>query len=319
MSPALPYWLRLLCLSLGAGAFSYAAGLLAASVLAPALLRRLDPKRPLPPARAARWLLGLRLLPAALAAMVVGGLCVPSYIWLEPVGRAERGSWGFSLAAAGGAVLVLLAVARLAAAAIASRRFCRRCRQIGRIFVVPGAAPMLALAGIVRPRLLISRSVLARLSPAQLQAGLLHERAHLRARDNLKRLLMILTPAPGAGFRALERAWVRAAEWAADDRAVAGDSQRSLTLASALVAVARLGPCAPIPPVAALLVHASLAGDGADLAERVSRLLAPPAAPYTDAHSRVWAGWTGLSVLVWAMLQPTTLLAAHRLLERLVR
>lgn len=318
MNPGLPYWLRLLWVSLGAGAASYVAGLLIGVAATPILVRRMDPKRGCSPARAARWLLGLRLLPLALAALVVGGLCIPSYIWLEPLGHAERWSWGFSLVAAAGAALALLAAGRLAATAMAARRFCRQCRHIGRVLVVPGKAPMLALAGIVRPRLLVSASVLRRLSPAQLQAGLRHERAHLRARDNAKRLLMILTPAPGRRFRALERAWARATEWAADDRAVAGDAQRSLTLASALVEVARLGPCVPASPVAPVLVHAALTGDGADLADRVGRLLAPPPARDADRR-RAWAGWTGLTVLIWGMLQPTTLTVTHRLLERLVR
>jgi Zn-dependent protease with chaperone function len=104
-------------------------------------------------------------------------------------------------------------------------------------------APLLALAGIVRPRLVISRGVLRALSAEELAAALRHERAHWTARDNLKRLCILLTPGilPFAGSsRTLERGWRKFAEWAADDRAVAGSARRSCALAAALVRVARM-------------------------------------------------------------------------------
>jgi hypothetical protein len=75
------------------------------------------------------------------------------------------------------------------------------------------------------------------------------------------------------GFSRLEQAWARVTEWAADDFAVAGDTHRSLTLAAALVRVARLGKV-PAPPV----LVTSLMPNGVDLSARVDRLLtsSPP-------------------------------------------
>src|ERR1017187_10273537 len=42
------------------------------------------------PRLAGRFLLALRLLPAALGLFVVAALCVPSYLWLEPETNAEE-------------------------------------------------------------------------------------------------------------------------------------------------------------------------------------------------------------------------------------
>jgi hypothetical protein len=171
------------------------------------------------------------------------------------------------------------------------------------------------LAGLFRPRLVISVGVLNSLSAEQLGAALEHERAHWTGRDNFKRLMLVL--APGLlpfirGFGGLEKSWARFVEWAADDLAVAGDSQRSLSLAGALVRVARMGIVSPPQPLVT-----SLLADPQELAARVDRLLhalPPPDAPRS---------WTAASVVLTAAvvlvtIQPATLRAVHGLLERLV-
>ena len=56
-------------------------------------------------APAGRFLLALRLLPAALALFVVAGLCVPSYLWLEPETGPEEVGAGCLAAAILAAVL----------------------------------------------------------------------------------------------------------------------------------------------------------------------------------------------------------------------
>jgi hypothetical protein len=111
--------------------------------------------------------------------------------------------------------------------------------------------------------------------------------------------------------------WSRFTEWAADDRAVDGDSHRSLCLAAALVRVARLAPAAcPSPAITSLL------GQGRDLAARVERLLHPapsrenpePAMPAAAAGASV-----ALTALLLAvLLQPSTLYSVHRWLEELI-
>ena len=96
----------------------------------------------------------------------------------------------------------------------------------------------------MHPQLLISKSVLNGLTAEQTEAALRHEQAHRTSRDNIKRFLILLSPdvLPFLRtFASLEHSWAKFTEWAADDQATAGDSHRALSLASALVRVARLG------------------------------------------------------------------------------
>ena len=236
------YVFRLLCLSLGSFFLIHIVVGLLVSLVSPMAVRfseRITPRA------AARFLLILRLLPAGSALLLVSGLCVPSYLWLEPAGATENiGLW--CLAAVGLTVAVWgMSLTRAARAVLGSFRYIRRCRQVGRetgkaVWVVESSAPVLGLAGIIRSRLVMSQALVNALSKDQLEAALRHERAHGVSRDNLKRLLILLAPdvLPFVqGFGPLERGWAKFTEWSADDRAVAGDSQRSLSLAAALVRV----------------------------------------------------------------------------------
>jgi Zn-dependent protease with chaperone function len=170
------------------------------------------------------------------------------------------------------------------------------------------------MSGILRPRLIVSPEVRRALTPEQLEAALDHERAHWVSRDNLKRLLMLLSPGLlpfYSGFTRLERAWGRFTEWAADDAAVAGSAARSVSLAAALVSVARLQTSSP-PPLAT-----SLLGDSPDLAARVHRLLHRAPRRETKPGSTTALGITSVA-LALVLLNPSTLYLAHRLLERLM-
>ncbi|HTP88424.1 MAG TPA: M56 family metallopeptidase [Bryobacteraceae bacterium] len=292
------YAVRLACLSLTVFLLVHtlAGALVAAAV--PAAIRAAGRMRP---RGATRLLLSLRMFPAAAASLVVGVFCVPSYLWLEPESGAEEMGWLCLGAAALAAVMFAASLLNAVRAFLRSRKYTRHCERTG--------APVLMLTGILRPRLVVSRAVRDALSPEQLAAAIGHEYAHLRASDNFKRLLLAATPRL-PGFRALERAWSRTSEWAADDEAVAGDTERSLCLASALVRVARLGT---VPAEVGFL------GDGADLACRIERLLHPRAHVQPRRKSLVPAAALALTasfvVFVW---QARTLESAHRLFEHLV-
>lgn len=321
----LSYLMRLLCLCLASFFLVHLAVGMALSLLTPAAIACAERMRP---TRAARFLLSLRLLPWAFASLVVAGLCAPSYLLLEP---AATGEWV-------GPACLVSALLCLASAAVSGARcvraarrslgYVRYCRMVGRqeqlspesspVWVVEGPAPFLVLAGIVRPRLLISRPVVHALTGEQLAAALRHEQGHLVSRDNFKRLLLLLAPdlfPGGRGFARLERAWNRFAEWSADDYAAAGDARRSLSLASALVSVARLGAC----PQAAPLIT-SLLADNRDLAARVERLLRDaPGAGSDDGPTLAAALATSAAaaLLLLPLLHPGTLRSAHRLFEYL--
>lgn len=317
----LPYALRLLALALAAG-FLVNAGLsLAAWVASPPAIRRAGCLR----ARAAaRLLLGLRLLPAAGATLFVAALCVPGYFWLEQSGP-ERVGPACLFATALGAAVSGVAVVRACAALARSARCWRGWRAAGRrvllpgepspIWVVDAPGPLVALAGILRPRVVVAQTVIRALSPEELASALRHERAHWNSRDNLKRLAVMLAPPLLPGWRGLhpiEQAWLKFSEWAADDRAAAGNGPDSLSLAAALVRLARMKASPRVPALAT-----SLLGNGGEISARVERLLAGVAEHEPNVSRAAPFRWLILAGAAALLLQPAALLWAHGLLERL--
>jgi Zn-dependent protease with chaperone function len=320
-----PYLLRLFCLCLAVFFVIHTAVGLMVSLAGPAAVRAAQRMRA---RRGAGLLLTLRLLPAMLALTLVAGLCVPSYLLLEEEGSAERVGALCLVAAMLAASMWAVSILRSVRAAARSVRHERAWERVGSrsvldgaqhpVWVVDAPAPLLALAGVLRPQLVISRMAVAALSNEQLRAAFRHEEAHRAANDNLKRLLLLLSPGllPGwHGFQAVERAWFRLTEWAADDDAVAGNPQVSLSLASALVRMARMGETPEPGPLAVAFL-----ADGGDLSARVDRLLRPATAmPAARRRPMLTVMVMLAAVLVAATLQPETLESAHRLLEHLIQ
>ena len=324
----LPYALRLLLLCAASYFVVYCAASLAVCAAVPAVMRRSAGKRP---RREATLLAALRLLPLLMALFAVAALCVPGYLRFEPEADAERAGVLSILAALCGAAIVLYGFTRAGGALWRSVRSARDIRRSGSPIRLDGEAapasvldsdsPLLALIGLARPRVVVSRGLLSALSFEQFDAALRHEQAHRASCDNAKRLLFLLAPdpfVPLGRLEALERAWARLAEWAADDRAAAGDPRRALSLAEALVRVARMGcPAAPCP------ISAQLISDGSGLRERVHRLVelaSQPAAPVNPSAGRLLplSIVTGVLVLAFAC-QSQVLYSAHQLLEAFLR
>ncbi|MGA7622808.1 MAG: hypothetical protein WCA91_04455 [Candidatus Acidiferrales bacterium] len=320
----LPYFVKLFCLCLASFFLLHAALGLAVWLVAPVAIRLVEKMQ----ARmAARFLLFLRLLPILAAGVVVLGVGVPSYMWLEPRTTGESVGLACFAAALLGLASWCVSIARALRLALRSSHYMRRCERIGREISVGGAsirtslldldAPVIALAGVFRPKVWVSRSVIDALSAEQLEAALRHENAHRVSRDNLKRLLFRLAPdifPLTLRLGTLERAWARFSEWAADDETTCGDARLSLVLAAALVRVARLGAAPP----QAVSWTPLIAGD---LSTRVDRLLGKKVGTSTPA----WRGGALLgmptiltvfaaTVMHWAVI----LRAAHEILERLV-
>jgi Zn-dependent protease with chaperone function len=280
---------------------------------------------------AARLLFVLRVFPMALTVFAVLAFCIPSYLWLEPDAAGEKVGFVCFLTAALGATVWLLSISRVISAVTGTARYLHRCERQGRKINVPGEpspalllqddAPVLAVAGVVHPRLVISRRVMRGLSAEQREAALRHESAHRTSRDNVKRFLILLSPdvLPFMGtFAALERSWAKFTEWAADDQATAGNSRRALSLAAALVRVAKMGSKPQLS-----YLFSSLVADDEQLSERVERLLRPqpvpgkPAevlVPFLKGTAALMAGAATL-VLLW----PNSLSLVHQALETLLR
>lgn len=324
------YMFRLVCLSLAS--FFLVNGIVgaAAALFSGAAIRIAERMRPRP---AARFLFVVRMLPSILGLTVVLGLCVPSYLWLEPQIASERVGLACLLLAGLAGVLCsrcLLGTVRACRVSASLRNDWQHSRSDGRltaeesraavdekVTVVQKKEPLLVLSGVFRSRVVISHAVLTELSKEQLGVAVRHEVAHRESRDNLKRLLLVLSPEflPFAsGLSALEKAWARLSEWAADDEAVQGDPERALSLATALLRVARMGGRPQLS-----VLHTSLLPEDDGLAARVDRLLGCEPLPMGKITDTRFCGIArGLCFAASALILtgvPSALSSVHRLLE----
>jgi Zn-dependent protease with chaperone function len=271
----------------------------AGSLLAALLWRvaRATLARRLTPSARADLLFALRAAPAALALVSVATLLAPAYFIHEPAGTKEEVSFKLAALAALAACGLVLAAWRAAASYAATRKVRRALmRRAGPLvlsgvrvpaFRVEHQLPLVAVVGVFRPKMFVASRLFDALGADEIAAAVSHELGHVSARDNLKRTLMracrdALLVAPWS--RQLERAWSAEAESAADEFAArAGGRAQAISLASALVKIARLMPdtgLAAMPGVALLV-------DGeANVAERVDRLLAFASSPATDYDPR---------------------------------
>src|SRR5664279_5619263 len=324
----LPYYVRLLCLCLATFYVVHGLAWLLVRSTSAGAVRIAGTMRP---RMASRFLFGLRIAPAAVTAFLVVGFCVPSYIWLEPDITSERVGWFCLLAAAIGAGAWIVSLVRAAISMVRTEQYLRLCRQDpqsgeasqegAEVVVLHGASAVMAVAGVVHPKLVVSQTVLDALSDDQREAAFRHEAAHRTSRDNLKRLLVLISPdvLPFAGgLGRIERAWGTFTEWAADDEAVDGSQDRALSLASALVRVAKLGVHS-----APGFVLSSLLDTDRDLETRVDRLLREPA--YAEKPLQPVLAFLRTATLVIGSIAATLLMwpgslgNIHRLLEHLVQ
>lgn len=267
-------------------------------------------------------LLMLRLLPAAGGLLLALTVVLPAFLSREPPHPRE---------AVGPLLLILAACSVLAVshgiwrgwrACAAARALLRNCGPVGRQLMVRGqkvgliavAEPMVAVIGAWRPQIVAAECVLSACSTDEFQEVLAHEVAHVRARDNLKQLLLIASPDVLGWTRAgaaLMRRWRVAAELEADQRATGNDPRRRLALAAALIKVARaLGAVERAHPALSMPVAAD------DVEARVRQLLAPPRALTAgSARLRILASCALLMPLAAWPLYPLV----HELIEALVR
>jgi Zn-dependent protease with chaperone function len=226
-------------------------------------------------------LFALRVGPLVGALGVTFVLAVPSFLLLEPHAVNESmgvGSVGLGLC--GMAVLVAAVWNAVSSLMRASQTVAGWSTEAGAVHLTPldskksvpvlrssEAAPPLITAGIRRPRVWLSRAAEFVLNERELQGALRHEAAHVRRRDNLRKLMLRLVVFPG--MAQLDNAWRETTEMAADDAAVSSVSE-ALDLAAAVIKLSRLASLQPAAELAASLVH-SPAGS---VNTRVERLIA---------------------------------------------
>jgi len=217
-------------------------------------------------------LFALRVLPLAASIAITLTFVVPSFQILEP--RSIDEGMGSTPLALGICALVLIACGcyRVITAQTRTSRVVARWLEGAHpmdagsrtvTFRAQREAPPLTLVGVRKPRVLVSESTVALLSPEELQIALKHEIAHMQSCDNLKKLIFRFCPFPV--MATLETAWAQAAELAADDAAVATQGD-AVDLAAALVKLSRLVPVTAAPVCSVGFVSGSLR-------TRVARLL----------------------------------------------
>jgi Zn-dependent protease with chaperone function len=192
-------------------------------------------------------LLGARLFAGAVPAIFVLTMFMPSHLRFEPAETDETFGIVLGGLALAGVWLVGRALFRAVRLiwndyqlGIATRRIASPMSDGA--YEVRGL-PGVALAGILRPRVIIGSDAIAALTPSELAVAISHEEAHQRSRDNLKRFVIACAPDLFGWTRTardLEARWQAEAECRADALAVRGEDSRAVVLASALVKVARL-------------------------------------------------------------------------------
>lgn len=244
--------------------------------------------------QSAEALFTLRILPAITALIVLAFVVVPSFWVLEPPATDEWiGLWAAILSIAC-MIWLALRAANLYSAWRSTRKIFDRAvrREVPGatvpVFELQDAGANLFVAGVLRPRLLISRRAIELLDAHELQAAIRHELAHARSADNLKQMIMRFCSFPF--LSSLDRAWLRAVEIAADDRSVT-DALTAADLASALIKVGTES-AALTPELGMSLVPEA----DTPVSDRVRRLLAWK----SKQRSR-----TGISALALVSLQAT--------------
>jgi Zn-dependent protease with chaperone function len=279
-------------------------------------------------------LLALRYAPTLAALLVTGGVFVPAWLRLEPRESGERVGAALLALAALAVAMIGAGALRGARALLATRRLRARWAAGAETIAVPGAScaafavddefPLAALAGILRPRLLLARRLFFLCTPDEMAAIVAHEESHLRRRDNLKRLLFASCPDLLGGGRiaaGLEAAWEAASDRAADDDAVRAGWRAPLT--AALVKVGIAAASAPFPTATGFSARSqvsTLARDGA-IAARVRRLIDDERERATAVPAWRWGLFCGLGAVLLVALDRNVvvLFELHAVTETIVR
>lgn len=292
-------------------------------------------------------LLAWRMFPLITATVITAAFIVPSFLLLEPRAIDEPlggialalglCAAGLGIFGVGNAFVALSRVSRAVARWTRAAQPIESCAPVLVLRVSAGVSatsrpamnepamnhpaitlPAMTVAGIVRPKVFLSSSAEAVLTAGELQMALNHEVAHVRRRDNLKKLLLRCVAFPG--MAGLEAAWLEATEMAADDAAVSNASE-ALDLAAALIKLSRLEPV-EWRSVAVDLTAALVHGSASVTSARIERLIAWSGDRL--ASPKTFSPWYGLgaaaaTVAVFALTYGHLLVHVHTATEWLVR
>lgn len=283
----------------------------------------------------ANLLFALRVMPFLLGGTVSIGLALPAFLEFEPSSTHEiPGAPLFVLAVLGAATLAMI-VWRSVRVFLTTQRLQRHWLKDAvrfpvnvsgvPVFRVEQLGSLLAVTGILRPRIFVSGDVADALTASELGAALSHEVAHVSAGDNLKQFCLKVTNPPRwlPFLKQIDSLWSNASELAADEHSVSHGAS-PLDLSSALVKVGRLSIRGARPG----LLAASHLVDGctsatlaraARLREWLERGTAPAQAASRDKNRRMWLYCAGTLLVLYVAMLGTILPQLHEVLEFLVR
>lgn len=270
-------------------------------------------------------LFAIRTLPISVPAAVVLCGVLPSFLAFEPRQTVEKPEWWILATAALAFVFIGFMICRLASTLFITWRTARRWLRSARkldvaapipIYALRDPSSLVAVIGIVSPRMYIGTRILDCLGEEELRAAIAHELAHVHSLDNLKQALLSATRF-SPSFGEIDRAFRNAVEIGADSRAMrVGISP--LDLSAAIVKVARLKFAPALPAIAASHLVPDL--EASTLQLRVEHLQAA----LEDAPPRRAVdpcGWLAASALTTAYVIKLSLVLSmmHNLTELLVR
>jgi len=224
-----------------------AATTLASASLLPLVLARTGRR----PAVAANLIFILRILPALLGLIVAAGLVLPAFLEFEPSATGEIPGVPLVLLAALGGLMLSVTLVRcwqiLRTTFAMQRKWLQEAECLGLhqdrvpVYCVNQSSALMAVTGLFRPQIFVSRDVACVLNRSELDAALAHELSHVSTGDNLKQLLLKITRPPSwvPFLGRLDSAWANNSEIAADEGAIMRGSS-ALDLSSALIKVGRL-------------------------------------------------------------------------------
>lgn len=218
--------------------------------------------------RRAQTIFALRIFPFVSALIFVVAVVIPAYLLFEPHASGEVVSLKLGLIATASSVGVIAAIYRVFGTWWKTRRLTSNWLKNAEPIEFAGVSiptyrmrhpfPVIAVIGMFHPRIFIAQQIFDSLDNTEIQAAIAHEYGHLAARDNFKRTLMrvcrdLLVFPFG---RSLDRAWSENVESAADEYAAQKGSLTAISLAAALVKIARIVPhgTKPAMPSGAFLI-----------------------------------------------------------------
>ena len=323
------FWLLCVTLSLGVFFMSTIAGILLASIAAWIISRFDSQDRFL---GFPGLLFSIRILPFAMGAALTLGFALPSFLLLEPKRSVEAPDAYLVVLAGLGLAGFLLFALRCARVFSQSRKSVKQWLESADLlgsscgipaYKVQSPDSLIAVAGILRPKVFIGQAAFARLTSEELRAAVAHELAHVHSLDNLKQLLLKITRVPKflSSLSIMERAWCGAAEVLADANALR-QGVSPLELSSAIVKVGRLkavpekafsaAACHLIPPD----------GGSSSLAIRIQHLhhaLEIDSKPREPDTSSCWAVIFLAICTAYLLMLPTALPIVHRCMEWFVQ